>query len=61
MPSAKEQLTRLIEQQPDDSSYEELVRELALALMVERGLHDSDEGRTISSREMHQRIRAWSK
>ena len=37
MATAKEKLTRLIERQPDDSSSEELLRELALALMVERG------------------------
>ena len=60
MATAKEELTKLIERQPDDSSYEELVRELAFALMVERGLRDSDEGRTISSDEMGRRIRSWA-
>ncbi len=61
MPSAKEKLTRLIEKQPDDSSYDELVRELAFALMVERGLRDSEEGRTIPGDEMGRRIRSWSR
>lgn len=60
MATAKEELTKLIERQPDDSSYEELVRELAFALMVERGLRDSDEGRAISSGEMNGRIRSWA-
>jgi len=50
---------QLIDQQPDDSSYEELVRELAFSVMVRRGLKDSDEGRTISNEEMRHRIRSW--
>jgi len=61
MATAKEHLTQLIAQQPDDSSYEELIRELALALMVERSLRDSDEGRTISSEELRSRIDTWVK
>jgi len=59
MSTAKEDVKQLIEQQPDDCSYEELVRELAFALMVRRGLRDSDEGRTISNDEMQRRIRSW--
>ena len=61
MTTAKEHLTQLIAQQPDDSSYEELIRELAFALMVERGLRDSDERRTISSEELRSRIDTWAK
>jgi hypothetical protein len=38
MATPKEELTRLIERQPDDSSREEIVRELAFHVMVERGL-----------------------
>ena len=59
MSTAKEDLGQLIAQQPDDSSYEELVRELAFSLMVRRGLEDSDTGRTISNEDMRHRIRAW--
>lgn len=59
MSTAKEQMARIIEAQPDDSSYEEILRELAFARMVERGLADSDAGRTISNREMRDRIRSW--
>ncbi len=59
MATAKEELEQLIAQQPDDSSYEELVRELAFSVMVRRGLKDSDAGRTISNEEMRHRIRAW--
>ncbi len=59
MSAAKEELTRIIAEQPDDSTHEELVRELAFRLMVRRGLDDSDAGRTISNEEMRSRIRSW--
>ena len=59
MSTAKEDLRQLIAQQPEDSSYEELVRELAFSVMVRRGLEDSDAGRTISNEDMRHRIRAW--
>ncbi len=59
MSTAKEELGQLIAQQPDDSSYEELVRELAFSVMVRRGLKDADAGRTISNEEMRRRISAW--
>jgi hypothetical protein len=61
MSTAKEELTRLIQGQPDDSSREEIVRELAFHVMVERGLADSDAKRTISNDEMAHRIRSWQK
>jgi hypothetical protein len=61
MSTAKEELTRLIQRQPDDSSGEEIVRELAFHVMVERGLADSDGKRVISNEEMGRRIRAWQK
>ena len=59
MATAKEELTRLIQEQPEDSSREEIVRELAFHVMVERGLADSDAKRTISNDRMAHRIRAW--
>ena len=61
MSTAKEELTRLIQGQPEDSSREEIVRELAFHVMVERGLADSDAKHTISNEEMDRRIRSWQK
>ena len=43
------------------SSYDEIVRELAFDLMVQRGLRDSDERRTIANEEMARRIKTWQK
>ena len=61
MATAKAQLIQLIQDQPDDSSPEELLRELAFAVMVERGIVDSDAGRTRSNEEMARRIESWRK
>jgi predicted transcriptional regulator len=61
MSTAKDQITEIIKRQPDDSSYDEIVRELAFELMVQRGLKDSDEGRTVSNEEMQRRIKTWQK
>lgn len=61
MSKVKEELKELLDQQPDDSSSEEIIRELALHLMIQCGIADSDAGRTISNEEMDRRIRSWSK
>ncbi|MCK5057464.1 MAG: hypothetical protein KAT34_12450 [Candidatus Aminicenantes bacterium] len=59
MITVKEKMTNIIDSQPDDSSYEELLRELAFNRMIERGLKDSREGRIISNEEMRMRIRKF--
>ena len=60
MSTAKEELTKIVQDQPEDSTLEEIVRELAFRLMVERGLSDSDAGRVLSNDEMEHRIRTWA-
>lgn len=59
--TAKERMFETLREQPDDSSYDELLHELAFARMVEHGLADSKAGRTISHEEMGQRIASWAK
>lgn len=54
-------MTKIIQEQPEDSSYDEILRELAFARMIERGLKDSKEGRTISNEDMERRIQTWQK
>jgi hypothetical protein len=61
MATAKEHIAEIIKRQPDDSSYDDIVRELAFDLMVQRGLKDSDERRTHSNEEMDRRIKTWQK
>ena len=61
MPSLKEELLKLIEEQPEDSSLEEITRALAFSPMIQRGLADADAGRVISDDEMARRIDSWAK
>lgn len=61
MISPKKQMEKIIKEQPADSSYEEILRELAFARMIDRGLADSNARRTITNKEMKRRIRAWQK
>ncbi|APF17693.1 hypothetical protein Calab_2165 [Caldithrix abyssi DSM 13497] len=61
MSNVKEVMKKIIQEQPDDASYEEIMRELAFEGMIERGLEDSRKGRVISNDEMEQRIRSWHK
>jgi predicted transcriptional regulator len=60
MATAKDELRTILNEQPDDSSTEELVRELAFHVMVQRGLADADAGRVISNQEMKHRIQSWA-
>lgn len=57
----KQQMIQAIEELPDDSSYDQILRELAFARMVERGLADAEAGRSISHEEMGRRIESWAK
>lgn len=59
MSNVKERMAEVIRSQPEDASYEEIMRELAFERMVERGLEDSRIGRVISNEEMGTRIRSW--
>ena len=61
MSTVKEQFIKLIEDQLEDSSSEEIIREMAFAAMVDKGIADSDAGRTISNSEMASRIESWRK
>ena len=61
MLSVKEKMVEVIEKQPEDSSYEEILRELAFECMVERGLENSRKGQIISNEEMERRIHTWQK
>jgi hypothetical protein len=57
--TTKEKIKEIIDNQPDDATYEEIIRELAFSGMVERGLKDVRVQRIISNEEMGNRIRLW--
>jgi predicted transcriptional regulator len=59
--TVKEKITQVVMSQPEDATYDEIMRELTFSRMVDRGLEDVRSGRVISSREMASRIRSWQK
>ena len=61
MSMVKQRMKEIIESQPDDASYDEIIRELAFERMVERGLGDTRNGRVTSNEEIRRRIRTWQK
>jgi predicted transcriptional regulator len=61
MTTAKTRMVEVIQEQPDDATYDEILRELAFRRMVDRGLEDARAGKTISNEEMAHRIRTWSR
>lgn len=61
MISPKKQMTKIIREQPEDSSYEEILKELAFARMVDRGLADSKGKRTVSNAEVRRKIKSWQR
>ena len=59
--TAKERLIRIIQDQPDDITDEEILRELLFHRMVRRGLKDVEEGRTVPHEEVLKEIESWGK
>jgi predicted transcriptional regulator len=57
--NAKQAVMQIVEDLPDDSSFDEIVQELVFNRMVERGLADVEAGRTISNEEMKRTIDSW--
>jgi predicted transcriptional regulator len=57
----KEKMHEIIEQQPDDSSFDEILHELLFARMVDRGMKDYKSGRVVSNEEVKNRMDKWQK
>jgi len=56
MNTPRDEIIKLVEEQPPDSSHEEIIRELVFHVMIQRGLADSDAGRVTSHEELTRRI-----
>lgn len=57
--SPREQMIAILQQQPEDSTFDELLRELASRRAIQRGLKDVDEKQTVSNEETLRRIKSW--
>ncbi|MEM6792500.1 MAG: hypothetical protein AAF725_00835 [Acidobacteriota bacterium] len=57
--TAKEQMATIIRDLPDDSSYDDVLRELAFYRMIQRGLADADAARCLGDDVVRRRVRGW--
>lgn len=57
MVQAKEEVRRILEQLPDNVSYEEIQYELYVRRAIQRGLEDIEQGRVVSREEADRRMR----
>lgn len=59
MTAPKQEAKKIIDSLPDDSSYDEILKELAFDRMIQKGLKNSKENKTISNQEMGNKIKQW--
>jgi predicted transcriptional regulator len=56
VPSIKSEARRLVEQLPDDATWDDLMYEIYVRQSIEAGLKDCREGRTIPVEEVRKRL-----
>lgn len=59
MTAPKDEAKKVIDSLPEDSTYEEILKELAFDKMIGRGLDDVENGKMISNAEMKNTIAQW--
>lgn len=59
MIAPKLEAKKIIDSLPEDASYDEILKELVFDRMIQRGLKDSKENKTISNQDMANRIKQW--
>ena len=59
MSTAKEEVRKILEQIPDDSSFEDIQYYIYVREKIERGLEDIEKGRIIDQEEIERRMNKW--
>jgi len=59
MNAIKEQSKRIIDNMPEDVSYDEILKALAFDKMIKNGIQDSQNKDIISNEGMQQKIKQW--
>jgi len=59
MTAPKDEVKKIMDSLPDDTTYDEILRELAFDKMIQRGLNDVEEGKIISNEDMENTIAQW--
>ena len=59
MNTAKEEVRRMLDQIPDDATFEDIQYHIYVQEKIERGLKDIQEGHLLSQEEVEQRMSKW--
>ena len=59
MATAKEQVRKILDQLPDDSSFEDIQYHIYAREKIDRGLKDMEEHRILSQDEVERRMSKW--
>jgi len=59
MRTAKQEVQKMLEQLPDDVSFEDIQYHIYVREKIERGLKDIHEGRVLSQEEVEERMSKW--
>ena len=59
MKTAKDEVRRLLENVPDDASFDDIHYHIYVCQKVERGLDDVDAGNLLSQQEVESRVGQW--
>ena len=57
----KEKIKKILNNLPNDSTYDEILKELSFNRMIERGLEDSKHNRVFSNEQVKQKIAQWQR
>ena len=61
MENIKETMLEVIKAQPDDASYDEIIKELAFERLIQKGFEDIQNNRLVSHNEIKQKVISWRK
>lgn len=59
MGTAKDEVRKILDKLPDDSSYEDIQYHIYVREKIQRGLEDVQAGRTLTQEEVEQRMARW--
>lgn len=59
MSTPKDEVRKLLDQLPDDSSFEDIQYHIYVREKIERGLRDVKEERVLTQQEVEQRMSKW--
>jgi predicted transcriptional regulator len=59
MGTAKDEVRKLLDRLPDDSSFEDIQYHIYVREKIDRGLQDVREGRVLSQEEVERRMAKW--